>query len=164
MEIKKAQIEDINRIMTIIKDAIIDMESESIFQWDNIYPDINIIKNDIYDGNLYVYIDENIIKGFITLNEFQDKEYKLIKWEYNTGKILVIHRLCIDPEYKNNGLASALIKFAESFAENNNYESIRLDSFTQNKHSCKLYEMNGYYKRGTVTFRKGNFYCFEKKI
>ena len=164
MKIRKGNLEDIKEIIKIIKDAIIDMESEGIDQWDSIYPNEDVIGNDVYEGNLYVYIDENIIKGFIILNEFQDREYEAIKWKNDTDKNLVIHRLCINPKYKSKGIATTLIEYAERFAKDNKYEAIRLDCFTQNNHACKLYEKNYYEKRGTVTFRKGEFFCFEKEL
>jgi cell division ATPase FtsA len=37
MIIKIGKVEDVNAIMEIIKEAVIDMESQEIFQWDNIY-------------------------------------------------------------------------------------------------------------------------------
>jgi ribosomal protein S18 acetylase RimI-like enzyme len=164
MEIRKGKIEDIKEIMSIINNAVTYMESEGIYQWDNIYPNEEVITNDIHEGNLYVYIDENVIKGSITLNEFQDTEYEAIKWKYNKGKNLIIHRLCINPKYKGKGIATTLIKHAEKLGKDNKYESMRLDTFTENNHSCKLYEKNGYEKRGVVTFRKGEFFCLEKKL
>ena len=164
MIIKKGTIGDVKVIMAIIKDAIIDMESQGIFQWDNIYPNEDVISTDIYEENLYVYFDENIIKGFIVLNEFQDKEYEMVKWKYDTVRNLIIHRLCIDPKYKGMGIATEFIKYAEIFGKRNKYQSIRLDSFINNSNACKLYAKNGYKQRGIVNFRKGEFWCFEKKI
>ncbi|MHB8066140.1 MAG: GNAT family N-acetyltransferase [Ruminiclostridium sp.] len=164
MEIRKGRTEDIEQIIDIIKAAIIDMESEGIYQWDNLYPNVEVITNDIYEKNLYAYIDENIIKGFVALNEFQDREYNSVQWKYATGKMLIIHRLCINPKYKGNGIATAIIQYAEKFGKDNNYEAIRLDAFIKNNNACKLYEKNSYEKRGIVTFRKGDFYCFEKKL
>lgn len=164
MEIKKGKIEDVKVIMNIIKDAIIDMESEGIYQWDDIYPNEEVITNDINSENLYVYIDECVIKGFIVLNECQDKAYESINWEYNSGKHLIIHRLCINPQYKGKGIATTLIRYVEKLGRKNKYESIRLDAFSKNSHACKLYEKNGYNIRGIVTFRKGDFFCFEKAL
>jgi ribosomal protein S18 acetylase RimI-like enzyme len=164
MEIIKGKMEDVEEIMNIIKAAVTDMELEGIYQWDNIYPNKEVICNDITERNLYVYFDESIIKGFITLNEFQDKEYESIKWKFVKPKNLIIHRLCIDPKYKRKGIASSLIKYAEKFGRENKYESIRLDAFSQNDNACKLYEKNGYEKRGNVTFGKGEFFCLEKQL
>ncbi|MFA6939830.1 MAG: GNAT family N-acetyltransferase [Clostridiaceae bacterium] len=164
MKIKKAQIKDSDKIMAVINNAVNDMEAEGIHQWDNIYPNTDVIKDDINEGNLYVYIDEGIIKGLMVLNEFQDVEYKLVKWQQDKGRNLVIHRLCIDPSFKGQGLATKFVKFAEKFGKSNSYQSIRLDAFTENKHALNLYQKNGYQLRGTVTFRKGDFYCFEKTL
>jgi ribosomal protein S18 acetylase RimI-like enzyme len=164
MDIKKGEIEDVKQIMSIIKDAIVDMESEEIYQWDSIYPDEDVISNDIYEGNLHIYVDANIIKGFITINEHQDKEYEAVNWKYKNGTHLITHRLCVNPKYKGKGIASTLLKYAERFGRNNKYETIRLDSFIQNIHACNLYEKAGYEKVGIVSFRKGKFYCFEKFI
>lgn len=162
MKFRKAKIYDSDKIMAVINNAVIDMEAEGIHQWDCIYPNTDVIKKDIDEGNLYVYMDEGIIKGLMVLNDFQDEEYKLIKWELDSGRNLVIHRLCIDPSFKGQGLATKFVKFAEEFGRAKNYQSIRLDAFTENKYALNLYKKNGYKLRGTVTFRKGDFYCFEK--
>ncbi|MBD7913426.1 MULTISPECIES: GNAT family N-acetyltransferase [Clostridium] len=164
MEIRKGKKEDIKRIISIIKSATSDMESENIMQWDDLYPNEEVITNDIIEENLFVYEEDGIIKGIITLNEFQDIEYKEINWQYTKGKSLVIHRVCIDPRYKGNGIATSFLKYAELLGKEKGYESIRLDTFTLNKYSCRLYAKNGYEKRGIITFRKGEFFCFEKVI
>ena len=44
MKIRKGKTEDVKEIIKIIKDAIIDMESEGIDQWDNIYPNEDVIR------------------------------------------------------------------------------------------------------------------------
>jgi ribosomal protein S18 acetylase RimI-like enzyme len=164
MEIRKGNVVDIEKIMEIISCAIDDMEAEEIYQWDDIYPNEKVIRNDINEGNLYIYIEENSIKAFITLNELQDQEYESISWKVNEGKNLIIHRLCVSPKYKGKGIATALIKYAEQVGIDKGYASIRLDAFKQNRQACSLYKNNGYEERGTVRFRKGEFYCFEKKL
>ncbi|CAH2213235.1 GNAT family N-acetyltransferase [Tepidibacter aestuarii] len=164
MLIRKALIEDLNNIMNIIANAINDMESKGIYQWDNTYPNEKIFSNDIFKNNLYLYVDKNIIHGIIVLNEHQEDEYESLKWKYISGNHLIVHRLCVDPKYQGKGVAKDLMKFAEKYAKENNYESIRLDAFSQNERACKLYENFGYNKVGIVTFRKGDFYCFEKRL
>lgn len=162
MTIRKAGIKEIDSIIHIIKSAVIHMESKEIYQWDDSYPSRKIIGQDISDGTLYASVENKIITGIIVLNEDQDKEYADLNWKYVSGKQLVIHRLCVDPKYQGMGIAKSLINFAEGFARDNNYKSIRLDAFTKNKAACKLYEKVGYEKVGIVNFRKGKFFCFEK--
>lgn len=161
MEIKKCTMDELGSVIKIIKAAIIDMKVKGIDQWDDIYPDIEVISEDISEGNLYGYYEDGI-KGIIVLNEYQDEEYGVVAWELDDERPLLIHRLCIDPNYQGRGLAKAMIKFAENYAYKHNYKSIRLDSFTLNQKACSLYRGLGYKAVGTVYFRKGAFYCFEK--
>lgn len=164
MEIKKAKIEDIHEIMEIVKLAVADMHEQEVYQWDHTYPSKEIVTEDINEGNLYMYVEENIIKGFIVLNEYQDKEYEELHWKYNTGKQLVIHRLCVNPQYKGKGIATKLIEYADIYGRDNKYSAIRLDTFIDNKRACRLYEKEGYSIVGALEFRIGIFYCFEKAL
>lgn len=164
MEIKKAKIDDVGEIMRTVKCAVADMHEQGVYQWDHTYPSEEIITDDLNEGNLYVYVDENIIKGFIVLNEYEDKEYKELNWKYNEGKHLVVHRLCVNPKYKGKGIATKLIEYAGIYGRDNNYSAIRLDTFIDNKPACRLYEKHGYNIVGALEFRMGVFYCFEKEL
>lgn len=162
--IRKGKIEDIEPIMNIIKAAILDMESKNIHQWDEIYPDKAVINEDIANGNLYVNEEGRIINALIVLNEDQAEEYGDLNWKYTSEKQLVIHRLCVNPRAQGGGIARKLLKYADNFAVKNGYGAIRLDAFTQNERALRLYEKNGYEKVGSVEFRKGEFYCYEKNV
>lgn len=164
MEIKRAKIEDIDEIMSTVKLAVSDMHEQGIYQWDHTYPSKEIITKDINEGNLHLYVDENNIKGFVVLDEYQDKKYDELEWKYNKGKYLVLHRLCVNPKYKGKGIATKLIEYADIFARDNNYSAIRLDTFIDNKRARGLYEKEGYKIAGSIQFKLGVFYCFEKPI
>lgn len=160
----KAILSDTSAIMDIYNKATIDLNKRKILQWDEVYPDPETIKKDIISKTLFCYLDDKIIKGVIVLNEFQDDEYKSIDWKYSSSQCLVIHRLCVDPRFQNQGIAKKLMNFAEQFAKNNHYKCIRLDSFVDNDKSNYFYENLNYHKAEIVSFRKGKFYCYEKKI
>lgn len=162
--IRKAKIEEVKIIMGLIRAAVSDLRDKNINQWDEIYPNEEVIKQDIYKENMYVLFEENKIMGIIVLNENQDKEYLDLKWRYSKGKPLVIHRLCVHPAAQGKGVAKALMSFSENYASSNNYAFIRLDAFTENPIACRLYEKLGFEKAGIVNFRKGKFYCFEKSL
>jgi GNAT superfamily N-acetyltransferase len=165
MTIRNGKNQDIIEIMNVIKEAVKDMEARGIYQWDDIYPSEEIILNDINKNNLYVATNETgMIQGIIVLNEHQDTAYKAIEWKYNSGRQLIIHRLCIHPNHQGKGIARMLIKFAEDLGSQKKYEAIRLDAFIPNIRAGRMYEQVGYEKRGIVTFRKGDFYCYEKGL
>lgn len=75
MEIRLAQLDDKKAILSIIKNVVIDMSSQGIDQWDQIYPNEEVVTEDILDGEVFVASEDTVIKGVVTLNEYQDEEY-----------------------------------------------------------------------------------------
>ncbi len=160
MKIRRANSQDLNAIMNLIRSCTNHMEAQKIHQWDEIYPDEGTIKSDIDKQQLYLLEDDGHICGIIAINEVQEPEYKNVNWKF-PGKTLVVHRLAIEPSYQRKGLAKMLMQFAHKVAIEQQYETIRLDAFIHNPASVALYERLGYRMAGTVTFRKGDFFCFE---
>ena len=164
MHINLAVLGEIDPIMSLIKDAIQKMEREGIHQWDEIYPTREIFSADIAVGSLFAVRMENVIAGIMVLNDKQSQEYNSLSWCDDHGKPLIIHRLCVSPVFQGQRIATKLMQFAEDYARENKYSSIRLDAFIHNKISVGLYDSLGYQRRGIVQFRKGEFYCYEKVL
>jgi ribosomal protein S18 acetylase RimI-like enzyme len=161
--INPAVVSDLPVLLEVVRDCIAVMESQGIHQWDNIYPDEKTLQNDIDTNTLWIARIDGRIGGMIVLNEYQEPEYQQAQWRYE-GRILVVHRLMVAPAFQNQKLATHLMRFAEDYAADKGYDAIRLDAFMQNPYAVKLYRKLEYLEVGTVTFRKGVFYCFEKKI
>lgn len=162
--IRRGNIEELNSLMRMLKAVVANLNSLGINQWDEVYPDAVTINNDIQERNLYVFEDEGILKGMIVLNERQEKEYADVAWKHYNGKQLVVHRLSVDPQFQGQGVARRLMHFAEGYARENGYSAIRLDTFSQNPITMNFYKSLKYDVAGTVNFRKGLFYCFEKAV
>jgi len=149
-------------VMALIKRAVAQMVKQQIFQWDDIYPDEATLKADIEAATLHGISVSQHLTGIVALNTAEPPEYQDIPWQYNNA--LVVHRLCVHPDYQNIGIARKLMQFAEQFARENQYTSIRLDTMLENPIAGNLYQKLNYTERGLVTFRKGKFVCFEKLI
>jgi len=70
----------------------------------------------------------------------------------------------VNTDNQGQGYAQKLMTFAENYAIENNYASIRLDTFSQNKRNQKFYELRGYKRLGNIYFPKQSehpFYCYE---
>jgi len=63
----------------------------------------------------------------------------------------------------NESISKQMIRFSEEYAEKHQYKTIRFDAYMKNPISTGVYKKAGYIVSGTVTFRKGDFYCFEMK-
>lgn len=156
--------QDINEVMGLIKEVIAEMENKEIAQWDELYPDYKTIAEDIHSEAMFGIFKDLELAGIVVLDKNQSPEYSSVEWELADGNPLVMHRLCVRPKFQGQGIAKQLLKFSEQFAIDYSYTSIRLDAFSGNPSALYLYESNGYRKRGMVTFRKGDFNCYEKII
>jgi ribosomal protein S18 acetylase RimI-like enzyme len=138
------------------------MESKGIFQWNDSYPSLSTFENDVTNNWLYVNIKEEEIIGCICISIFMDKEYHSVKWLTNNN--IYIHRLAVDPTHQKMGYAQEMMSFAESFARKNNYDSIRLDTFSKNIRNQHFYQQREYKKLGNIFFPNQSeypFYCYE---
>lgn len=162
--IRKATINDIDSILKITTACALLMMENEIFQWDETYPNKAVFKRDVSRAELYVILHGSDILGCIAISTLIDKEYLPVSWLTETERNLYIHRLAIHPKHQGKGLARELMSFAENYGIENNYSSIRLDTFSQNKRNQKFYELRGYKRLENVYFPNQSvhpFYCYE---
>ncbi|WP_445749234.1 GNAT family N-acetyltransferase [Polaribacter sp.] len=166
LNIEKGELPDLNQLFQIYLNGKNDLEKNGIYQWTNNYPTRSIIESDLKKDVLFVLKNDKEIIGAVNVSEEQEPEYETINWEFDNSKVLVIHRLVIDPKYQGKGYAKKLMDFAEKFAQENNYSSIRLDAYIQNKRVIDFYDKRKYFIRGNVNFpeREYPFYCMEKEL
>ena len=165
-EIRAAVEKETEEIMNLIAKCVLVMQAGGSDQWDDSYPNREVISGDIARGALFAAVDEDRIAGIIVLDENQAEEYKSIEWKYTEGPHLIMHRLAVHPEIQGKGIARKLIAFAEKRAELNGYQSIRLDTYAKNTKALELYTRLGYDRKGEVNFpdRTEVFPVFEKGI
>lgn len=159
-----ADLADLEEIFGLVTKAIETMDEQGIFQWDELYPDREILQEDILKKELYVGIIDKQIAVIYVLNQECDEEYKNGKWKFGDKPFCVIHRLCVNPVFQNKGVAGKVMLHIEQEVLLREIAVIRLDAFTQNPHALKLYEHLGYSKVGDVHWRKGRFYLMEKYL
>lgn len=164
--IRKAKISEIDVITNLVTQCGAHMRANGISQWLEGYPNQEIIQADIEEGTVFVYEEDNHIKSMVVLNEKQDDEYRELNWlTDNNTKNLVVHRLATLPQLQGKGFGSKMMEFAEQYATDNNYDSIRLDTFSQNKGNISYYLKRGYEEIGNVKLKYRDDYhyvCFEK--
>lgn len=162
--IRKGTLGDINNILEITKACAANMIDKNIFQWNEFYPNKTPFINDANRDELYVLEIENEILGCVTASTFMDEEYIPISWLTPNENNIYIHRLAVHPKYQGKGYAQLLMSFAEDYARKNNFRSVRLDTFSQNKRNNTFYKLRGYQKLGDIYFPKQSefpFHCYE---
>ncbi len=164
MNIEPANTSDLKEIKNLTEACAIAMQQKQIFQWNEHYPSKEKLSADIDKGELFVLKFENEIKGIIVLTDYMDEEYIPIEWLTENINNLYIHRLATHPKTWGKGYGRKLMDFAENYARQNNFISIRLDTFSQNKRNQKFYESRGYRKLGDIFFPRQSqdpFHCYE---
>ena len=165
--IRLANIDEIHEIISVTKTCANHMIANNIFQWNEEYPSQKTFENDIERNELYVLIIKNEIVGTLVITPVIDDEYIPVKWLTPSKNNIYVHRLSIHPDYQGKGFAQQLMDFAEKFAIENHYSSIRLDTFSKNPRNQKFYELRNYIKTGIIYFPNQSsapFYCYEKVL
>lgn len=162
--IRHAKISEIPDIITICKACAAHLISNEIYQWNEHYPSTTIFEKDIERAELYVLEMDDKVIGTIVISTLMDDEYVPVKWLTPNLNSVYIHRLSVDPSKQGKGYAQQLMDFAENHAKENNFTSIRLDTFSQNRRNQTFYETRGYQKLGNIFFPKQSdypFHCYE---
>lgn len=161
MNFRKSTFDDVDRILEIIKKAKIELKKLGLNQWQNGYPDREVIENDIKSGISYVLENtekkelesENFPKilGTIVLSPKKEIPYSKIegKWITNDDYI-VIHRLAVDSEIKNKGIATKILEFSEKECIKNKILSIKADTHENNEPMKRFLEKNGFSYCGVI--------------
>ena len=159
---EKAQDGDKDEVMQLLNAAKENMKENGLDQWDEIYPAISDVAKDIKEGTLTLVKQGGKLVAVYTLNKHQDAAYKFGNFKDNSDNFIVLHRLCVKPEYRGMGIAARTLRHIDEEALKEGFSSIRLDVFTKNPSAVKLYESAGYSYAGDAYFRKGKFLLMEK--
>ena len=155
MEFRKTNINDLPEVMKIIREAQSYFKEQGIDQWQNNYPNEEVIKNDI-KNNATTVASFNGEKTYDNIYEG--------KW-LSEDKYIVIHRVAVASDLKGIGLATELMKNVEKLALQNNVYSIKGDTHEDNKSMQRMFEKNGFVKCGVIYLEdKNKRIAFEKRI
>ncbi len=164
MNITRPTVADISSILEVTKACAKHMISKGIFQWNEHYPSYEVFEKDIRLNQLWVLKTADRIIGSIVISAVMDEEYYEIDWLTPNTKNIYIHRLSVHPDFQGKGCAQKLMGFAEAYAQENKFLSIRLDTFSVNKRNNIFYQKRGFQQRGDVYFPKQSehpFHCYE---
>lgn len=164
MRIRSSKPSDLPETKALTEACAVAMQERDIFQWNEHYPSLQRLKEDDAREELFVLEENEQILGIIVITDFMDDEYIPVSWLTGSSKNIYIHRLAVHPSVWGNGYARKLMDFAEDFARNNRYASVRLDTYSKNKRNQKFYELRGYVKLEDIYFPKQSefpFHCYE---
>ena len=166
MNIRKGNTSDIKNIMNVYRSCIKGMIKIGINQWDESYPNKEVISSDIKASTYYIAENDGEVIAGLNLDNIQDSKYLDINWEDISNSFLVVHRLAVKEEFWNQKIGKELMIFVESLVLKKNLKSIRLDTYSGNPNAIIFYKRLGYKEMGTIKLKpnKNKYCCFEKII
>lgn len=162
---RKAEISETSRIWTILQQAILRRKEDGSNQWQDGYPNQEVVQKDIEKEKGFVLLEGETIIGYCAVLINDEPEYDNIEGKWLTNNdFVVFHRVAISTKYLGKGLAKMMIKHIEDFALNNNIYSIKADTNFDNIPMMKLFEKLGYTFCGEVYFRGSPRKAYEKVL
>lgn len=161
---QSAALSDLAEVIVLFESAVENMNKNNILQWDEVYPNEEILWEDIEKGQMSVGKSGSRIVSVYVLSGEYDNEYNHADWRYPEASFVVLHRLCVHPDFQNQGIARKTMEQIEKQVRASGIETIRLDAFSDNPYALRLYEGLGYHKTGKANWRKGLFYLYEKNL
>jgi len=162
---RKALITEQPGIWNILQQAIIRRKEDGSNQWQDGYPNPDVVKKDIETGTGFVLTEDDTIVGYAAVLINDEPAYAGIegKWLTN-GDFVVVHRIAISQEHLGKGLSGKILQFIEDYALANDVYSIKVDTNFDNIAMMKIFEKQGYVYCGEVYFRGAPRRAYEKVL
>ena len=163
--LRKAQIPEAEIIWQILQQAIERRRKDGSNQWQDGYPNLEVVKTDISLGKGYVLEIDNAIAAYAALVFNDEPAYKEIIGDWLTNDdFLVIHRVAVSNDFLGKGIAVLLFQKLEEFAKENQVFSIKVDTNFDNLAMLHILEKLDYQYCGEVYFRGSARKAFEKVL
>ncbi len=163
---RKAEPHEATAIWSIIQEAIAKRKEEGSSQWQDGYPNLDVVKLDIEKGQGYVSLNEaGELTGYLALIYDGEPAYEAIADQWLTNRpFSVVHRIAVSQEKYVKGQATWMLEEAEKESLKNGFLSLKVDTNFDNVGMLRVLEKLGYVYCGEVYFRGSERKAFEKKL
>ena len=160
LKIRKTRDDDVERLEEIFSYARKQMAMNgNPTQWGNDRPSLELVRQDIIDGNSYVIENgEKIVGTFAYIPGIEPTYLQIDGAWIDDSPYGTIHRIASDGSEK--GIFSAALNFAESFSRD-----VRIDTHRDNSIMLHVIEKNGFRRCGIIIVDDGTpRIAFQKKV
>lgn len=156
MEIVKAKDKHIKDVCLLYENAVSYFKQNNINQWQNGYPCLESLLQDIKNGESYVVLHQNTVAATFMLSVKKELTYNAIysgAWQ-GTDNYGVIHRVSVSPDLKGKGIFKAIIDFAVLHCKKCEKNSLRCDTHKDNLSMQRALQKKGFTLSGTIYLDK----------
>ena len=144
--------EDLPALLDILHEAKSLLRRRGIDQWQDGYPNEELLRVDIARGELLAVCHGEELAGFFGFSTREEPSYAEItdgKWTANVP-YCVLHRAAVAAKYRGTGLAGKMLALAEQRARALGLKALRTDTHRKNKAMLRLLRESGYRYRGNI--------------
>jgi N-acetylglutamate synthase-like GNAT family acetyltransferase len=159
---RRAKESDTDDILRVINDARIFLGSRGVDQWQDGFPDRQVILDDITKRIAFVLttstVQETII-GFFVLSLENEPSYSQISgdgWMNKGSDYAAIHRVAVSSDHRGKGSSGLIFLTCETEAAMRKVRSIRVDTHKDNAVMKHVILKNGYIYCGNITLSRDN--------
>lgn len=158
---------DISKIMIMINQAKEYLKENNVDQWQNGYPNEELIERDIENEISYVLeIDNNLIASAVVTFEPEPSYNEIYngKW-LSEQAYVVVHRIVVDNSCKGKGISAEIMRNVEEMCKKRNIQSIKIDTHNDNLSMQNFLKKNGFTYCGDIKLEDGSpRIAFEKLV
>ena len=160
LEFHVAEIKDLPSIMRIIQEAQALLASLVIDQWQDGYPEKQVIRDDI--SNLESFVVSNKkgeIMATVMFTTSAEPTYNVIEGKWLTDQASpygVIHRMAVGALFRSQGIAKYILESSEHRLREDHIESMRIDTHEDNFAMQSLLANCGYSYCGIIFLHNGD--------
>lgn len=166
--IERTKRKDISALMKIFDEARQTIAALGIDQWQNGYPNVEVIEEDIAKDRSYTVREGEVCGTFAVILDGEPTYDKIYDGHWltddNFTDYLAIHRVAISVSSRGKGISTQIINFASALAKENNRKSLRIDTHEGNVVMRRMLKKHGFVYCGIIYLESGESRVAYEKI
>ncbi len=159
--IRKTTPADVDAIVPILEEARRTIAELGIDQWQNGYPNREVIEEDVALGHSYVLVSDGIVIGTFAFLRDGEPLYDVIEdGHWQTGddnrNYDTVHRVAISVASRGSGASTDMVNYAVEHARAAGKASVRIDTHRGNLVMRRMLEKHGFVPCGTIHLANGD--------
>ena len=149
---RRSTAEDIPGVMEIVRQAQRYLRESGTDQWQDGYPNEDVLRSDVERGRGWVFECEGRIAGYVCISMDVEASYAHIdgRWLTEGGNYAVVHRSMVGDDFRGSHLAAEMFSLAFDLAAGLGKQSVRVDTHRDNKAMNRLAQKLGFTFCGEV--------------
>jgi len=153
---RKAERNDFDQIWQIILEAKEQMRRLNSHQWEENYPAVKNITDDMENGYSYVLCENEEVIAYAAVVFTGEPAYNHLQGKWLTDcPYVVVHRLAVAEKKKKQGIATFFMQQIETFSLQKGIKSFRVDTNFDNVYMHKIFSALGFTYCGEIVYDQG---------